>query len=212
MVYRISIAGVRFFDKQQAELNKLGIDPSRLPPGQYVTDRFPVLHAGTVPKVDLATWDFTVDGMVETPRQWNYQDFIALGEGELTADIHCVTKWSKFDTHWKGVPVATVMETIRPSPSATHVLIRAEHGFTANLPLADFTREGNLFAHTYDGKPLEPDHGWPLRLLSPHLYFWKSVKWVRGFTLLDQDVPGFWERNGYHMYGDPFLEQRYWGD
>lgn len=203
---------MRFFEKQQTELTKAGVDSSRLPPGQYITDRFPVLHAGTVPKVDLATWDFSVDGMVEAPMRWTYRDFLALGESETTADIHCVTKWSKFDTRWKGIPVAVVMEAVRPSPGATHVLVRAEHGFTANLPLDDFARPGNLFAHTFDGKPLEADHGWPLRLLVPHLYFWKSVKWVRGFTLLDQDVPGFWERNGYHMYGDPFREQRYWGD
>lgn len=131
---------------------------------------------------------------------------------EMTADIHCVTKWSKFDTQWSGIPVSSFWEQIAPKPEATHVMINAYHGFTANLPIEDFLAPSNLFAHTYDGEPLTLEHGFPLRLVVPHLYFWKSVKWVRGFTLMDADAPGFWERNGYHMYGDPFSEQRYWGD
>ena len=201
-----------FFDRQSKELEKRGLDPSRLPPGQYFTDRFPVLHAGVVPDIDPATWDFRVDGLVETEQSWTLDQFKALPSVDVTTDIHCVTKWSKFDTRWRGVPTVAIADLVRPLASATHVLVRAEHGFTANLPLEDFLREDNLFAYEYGGEDLELDHGWPLRLVVPHLYFWKSVKWTRGFTVLDHDEPGFWERNGYHMYGDPFQEQRYWGD
>ena len=201
-----------FFSRQRGELVKRGIDPSRLPPGQYFTERFPVLHAGLVPDVDLAGWDFSVEGLVADPMRWSYEEFLALPATTTVADIHCVTKWSKFDTEWEGVEVTEVMRHVRPDPRATHVVVRAEHGFTANLQLDDFLRPGNLFAYRFGGEELERDHGWPLRLVVPHLYFWKSVKWVRGFTLLDHDEPGFWERNGYHMYGDPFREQRYWGD
>ena len=201
-----------FFDRQSQELEKRGLDPDRLPPGQYFTERFPVLHAGVVPDIDAATWDFTVDGLVATSQQWTLEEFKALPSTELTTDIHCVTKWSKFDTEWRGVPTTEVVKLVEPSPAATHVVVRAEHGFTANLPLEDFLREDNLFAYEYGGEELELDHGWPVRLVVPHLYFWKSVKWTRGFGLLDHDEPGFWERNGYHMYGDPFQEQRYWGD
>lgn len=201
-----------FFDRQSQELEKRGLDPARLPPGQYFTERFPVLHAGVVPEIDLQDWDFTVDGLVGREHRWTLDEFKALPSVELTADIHCVTKWSKFDTRWRGVPTSDVVGLVEPAPEATHVVVRAEHGFTANLPMEDFMREGNLFAYEFDDEDLELDHGWPVRLVVPHLYFWKSVKWTRGFTLLDHDEPGFWERNGYHMYGDPFEEQRYWGD
>ncbi len=199
-----------FFDKQTKELEARGLDPARLPPGQYFTDRFPVLHAGVVPEVDLATWDFTIDGLGVGAVTLSFAEILDLPSTRVTADIHCVTKWSKFDTEWEGVTVTEVLNLIELPAAATHVLVNAEHGFTANLPIEDFSREGNLFAYNYGGEPLEPDHGWPLRLVVPHLYFWKSVKWTRGFTFLDQDEPGFWERNGYHMYGDPFQEQRYW--
>jgi DMSO/TMAO reductase YedYZ molybdopterin-dependent catalytic subunit len=201
---------VGFFDKQTKELEARGLDPARLPPGQYFTDRFPVLHAGVVPEVDLATWDFTIDGLGVGAVTLSFAEILDLPSTRVTADIHCVTKWSKFDTEWEGVAVTEVLSLIEVPAAATHVLVNAEHGFTANLPIEDFSREGNLFAYNYGGEPLEPDHGWPLRLVVPHLYFWKSVKWTRGFTFLDEDEPGFWERNGYHMYGDPFQEQRYW--
>ena len=201
-----------FFQRNRDELLAKGIDPSRLPPGQYSTDRFPVLHAGIVPKVDTSTWDFTVGGLVGTPLRLTFEEFRSLPTSTITADIHCVTKWTKFDTTWEGVPTGTILDSVGVAANASHVLIRAEHGFTANLPLDAFAQEGNLFAWRYGGEELEPTHGWPLRLVVPHLYFWKSVKWVRGFDLLDHDEPGFWERNGYHMYGDPFREQRYWGD
>ncbi len=199
-----------FLARKRAELIEAGIDPDRVPPGQYVTDRFPVLHAGVVPDVDLATWRFTVDGLVAESRSWTWAEMAGMPTATLTADIHCVTKWTKFDTEWEGVPVADVWAQIQPDPTATHVLVNAYHGFTANLPIQDLLRPGNLLAHTYAGVPLEAEHGWPMRLVVPHLYFWKSVKWVTGFTLLDRDRPGFWESNGYHMYGDPFHEQRYW--
>jgi DMSO/TMAO reductase YedYZ molybdopterin-dependent catalytic subunit len=203
---------VTFFERNRAELAERGIDPDRLPPGQYHTDRFPVLHAGAVPSADTAAWDFTVGGLVENSLRLDFEEFRRLPTTTLVADIHCVTKWSKFDTEWEGVPAKAVLEMAGARPEATHVLVRAEQGFTANLPLEDFARDENLFAWRYGGEELEADHGWPLRLVVPHLYFWKSVKWVRGFDLLDHDEPGFWERNGYHMYGDPFKEQRYWGD
>ncbi len=197
---------------KRSEPDTTGIDPVRVPPGQYVTDRFPVLHAGVTPMVDLATWDFRVEGLVEEPIVWSYADLQAMPRRQVVADIHCVTKWSKLDTRWGGVSVSELMRRVRVRPEATHVLVLAEHGFTANLPLEDFLAEPNLFADTFDGEPLDRDHGWPLRLVVPHLYFWKSVKWVRGIRLLDHDQPGFWEQNGYHMYGDPFRQQRYWGD
>ncbi|HKX75704.1 MAG TPA: sulfite oxidase-like oxidoreductase [Acidimicrobiia bacterium] len=201
-----------FFSRKRVDIAERGIDPGRVPPGQYVTDRFPVLHAGVTPRVKLEEWDFTVGGLVEEPVQWSHDAFRALPAVTRTFDIHCVTKWSKLDTVWEGVAVSEVMSRVKLRPGVTHVLVSAEHGFTANLPLADFLAEPNIFAYRYGGEDLEPDHGWPLRLVVPHLYFWKSVKWVRGIQFLDHDTPGFWERNGYHMYGDPWKEQRYWGD
>jgi len=201
-----------FFTRNRQALIDKGVDPARLPPGQYTTERFPTLHAGVVPDVDLATWGFTVDGLVAAEKRWTWDEFRTLPNQRRTADIHCVTKWTKLDTEWEGVPVTTVWDMIDPDPAATHVLVNAYHGFTANLPVDDFLRTDNLFAHSFGGSPLEPEHGYPLRLVVPHLYFWKSVKWVTGFTVLDRDEPGFWERNGYHMYGDPFQEQRFWGD
>jgi DMSO/TMAO reductase YedYZ molybdopterin-dependent catalytic subunit len=201
-----------FFRRNRDELIAKGIDPERVPPGQYVTERFPVLHAGVVPDVDLDEWDFTVKGLVAEEKRWTWDDITRMPTSTLLADIHCVTKWSKLDTDWAGVAVQHIWDQLEVDPTATHVLVDAYHGFTANLPIEDFLRPGNVFAHTYDGAPLEPDHGYPLRLVVPHLYFWKSVKWVRGFTVLADDQPGFWERNGYHMYGDPFREQRFWGD
>ena len=150
-------------------------------------------------------------GLVAEEKEWTWDEFRAMPSTSLTADIHCVTKWTKLDTNWEGVSVRHIWDQLEVDPSATHVLLYAYHGFTANLPIDDFIREENLFAHTYDGDELELNHGYPLRLVVPHLYFWKSVKWVLGFNVLSADEPGFWERNGYHMYGDPFKEQRYWG-
>jgi DMSO/TMAO reductase YedYZ molybdopterin-dependent catalytic subunit len=188
------------------------VDPARVPPGQYVTERFPVLHAGTVPRVDPATWDFTVEGLVRESGSFSLAEIRAMPAVDRTFDIHCVTKWSKLDTEWHGVPVVDLLARFELEPTASHVMVWAEHGFAANLPLDDLVRSDNLLAWRFGGEDLDPDHGWPLRLVVPHLYFWKSVKWVRGFRVMDHDEPGFWERNGYHMYGDPFREQRYWGD
>lgn len=201
-----------FFDRNRRELERSGISPDRLPAGQYSTKRFPVLHAGPIPQADLSTWDFSVDGLVTEPVVWTWEEFEAFPRVKVTTDIHCVTKWSKFDTQWQGVPVRDVWDRIDVSPGATHVLVRADHGYTANMPIEDFLADGNLFTNTFDGEPLAHEHGYPMRLIVPHLYFWKSVKWVRGFTVLSEDQPGFWEQNGYHMYGDPFKEQRYWND
>jgi DMSO/TMAO reductase YedYZ molybdopterin-dependent catalytic subunit len=201
-----------FFDRNRRNLEKRGIDPDRLPPGQYHTERFPVLHAGSVPTVDLAAWDFTIDGLVDEPVRWTWEEMQSMPRTDIETDIHCVTKWSKFDTTWAGVSVRDVWGAINPAQEATHVMVTAEGGYTANLPVEDFLASPNLFADTFNGEALDPEHGYPMRLVVPHLYFWKSAKWVRGFTLLSEDEPGFWEKGGYHMYGDPFLEQRYWND
>lgn len=201
-----------FFTRNRQELESKGIHPARLPPGQYSTDRFPVLHTGDVPASDAAMWDFTIGGLVDRQVSLSLDEIRGMEATDIVTDIHCVTKWSKFDTRWRGVSVRSLLGLAGPLPEASHVMVRAEQGFTANLSLGDFTAEGNLFAWVFDGEALEPEHGWPLRLVVPHLYFWKSVKWVRGFDLLPADEPGFWERNGYHMRGDPFEEQRYWGD
>ncbi|GMQ85801.1 MAG: sulfite oxidase-like oxidoreductase [Acidimicrobiia bacterium] len=201
-----------FFDRNRAKYVAAGVDPARIPPGQYVTERWPVLHEGAVPSVDTATWAFTVDGLVAEQRQWDWEEFRALDTSDLFTDIHCVTKWTMLDTRWQGVSVRAVWDVIEPDPAASAVMVRDVGGYTANLPVDDFLRDGNMFAHTVEGMPLEAEHGGPMRLVVPHLYFWKSVKWVAGFTVLTQDEPGFWEQNGYHIYGDPFQEQRLWND
>ena len=199
-----------FFDRNRKALIERGIDPARLPPGQYSTDRFPVLHVGDVPEYDdLATWTFTVFGLVDREVVLSWDDLLAQPQTEIVTDIHCVTKWSRFDTTWRGVRLRDVLALAGPRPEAAHVVMHAEGGYTANLPLADVTGDRALLAHTYDGLALEPDHGYPARTLVPHLYLWKSVKWVRGIELVGADRPGFWERNGYHLRGDPWLEQRY---
>ena len=182
---------------------------ARIPPGQQLTVKWPVLHYGSIPQVDLATWTFRLYGLVEEPVTLTWEQFTALPKAARDNDIHCVTRWTKLDNHWDGVGVKELLARVRLKPGATHVLVHAEHGFTANLALSDFDREENLFATMHDGLPLATEHGWPLRLVVPHLYFWKSVKWVRGLEFLDRDMPGFWERNGYHMHGDPWVEERY---
>jgi DMSO/TMAO reductase YedYZ molybdopterin-dependent catalytic subunit len=185
------------------------VDSRRVPPGQYVTPDFPVLSAGPTPHTSLAEWTFTILGG-EEPVRWTWEEFRALPAETVTADIHCVTKWSKLDTTWEGVSVDTLLE--RVDHDAAFVLAFADGGYTTNLPIEDLTDGKAWIAFAYDGEPLDPEHGGPARLLVPHLYFWKSAKWVRGFRLLDEDEPGFWELNGYHLYGDPWREQRYWGD
>jgi DMSO/TMAO reductase YedYZ molybdopterin-dependent catalytic subunit len=184
----------------------------RLPPGQYLTKGWPVLHYGDVPRTRLTGWTFRVWGLVEQPQEWSYEQFLALAETRVECDVHCVTRWSKYDNVFEGVPFLTVAGRVQPKPEARYVMVHAENGFTANLPLADLMRDTVLFAHKHNGRELEPDHGWPLRLVVPHLYFWKSAKWVRGLEFLAEDAAGFWEGYGYHMRGDPWKEERYWGD
>jgi len=203
---------VSFFERNRSDLAKKGIDPARLPPGQYLTERFPVLHVGDVPDYEPGQWDLTISGLVDEPFSIGLDELRELPSVTLTFDIHCVTKWSKFDTTWRGVLVRDLFERARVRPAATHVVEHAEFGYTTNLPLADITTDQAIVAYEYEGEPIEPIHGGPVRIVVPHLYFWKSAKWVRELELVDADRPGFWERNGYHMYGDPFREQRHPGD
>lgn len=186
------------------------VDSSRIPPGQYVTPDFPVLSAGPTPHTSLANWTFTIRGAVDKPISWTWDDFRALPTETVTVDIHCVTKWSKLDTSWTGVSLDTLLKGVQTS--ADYVLAFSDGGYTTNLPLDDITGGKAWVAYQYNGEPLVPEHGGPARLLVPHLYFWKSAKWVRGLELRDDDEPGFWETYGYHNYGDPWKEQRYAGD
>ncbi|HEX3274982.1 MAG TPA: sulfite oxidase-like oxidoreductase [Gemmatimonadales bacterium] len=181
----------------------------RLPPGQIVTRKWPVLHYGTVPSVDLGAWRFTVGGAVANPVSLGWEELMALPRGETVCDIHCVTRWSRYDNVFGGVPVQAVLALARPSAAARFALVHAAQEFTTNLPLGDLDRPANLLALTHNGEPLVPEHGGPVRLLVPHLYFWKSAKWVTGIQLLEEDYPGFWEQNGYHMRGDPWREERF---
>ena len=186
-------------------------ESERVPPGQYVTDDFPVLSAGPTPHTPLAEWSFAVvaqDG--EQLARWSWDEFRALPRETVTVDIHCVTKWSKLDTTWEGVSVDTLLAGVEAE--AGYVTAFCDGGYTTNLPVEDVTGGKAWVAFGYDGEPLEPEHGGPARLLVPHLYFWKSAKWLRGLRLMDEDEPGFWEGLGYHLYGDPWREQRYWGD
>jgi DMSO/TMAO reductase YedYZ molybdopterin-dependent catalytic subunit len=186
------------------------VDPARLPPGQYVTTDFPVLSAGPTPRTRLEDWSFEVRGALAEPRSWTWQQFESLPAETVTRDIHCVTKWSKFDTVWTGVAIDTLLEGV--ATDAGYVTAFCDGGYTTNLPLADLTGGKAWVAYSFDGRPLEAEHGGPARLLVPHLYFWKSAKWVRGLELTTADEPGFWERYGYHDRGDPWREQRYQGD
>jgi DMSO/TMAO reductase YedYZ molybdopterin-dependent catalytic subunit len=185
-------------------------ESGRIPPGQYVVDDFPVLSAGATPHTPLDRWDFTIEGDVDKPRKWTWQEFLALSQEKIHTDIHCVTRWSKLDTDWEGVSVDTLLQDVQTS--AKYVLAFSDGHYTTDLPLDDVTGGKAWVAHTFAGKPLQPEHGGPARLLVPHLYFWKSAKWVRGLRLLDHDQRGFWESLGYHERGDPWKEQRYWGD
>jgi DMSO/TMAO reductase YedYZ molybdopterin-dependent catalytic subunit len=198
-----------FRSRAEAKVVAAGYDPARLPPGQYLTEKWPVLHAGSVPQTDLAAWDLRVFGEVESPVTLSWEDFKALPASEVTVDIHCVTRWSRFDTSFKGVHWRDLAELVRPKPTARFVVAHAEHGFTTNVPLEAIEDENALLAYEADGKPLTPDHGWPLRLMVPTRYFWKSAKWLRGLELRSTDEPGFWERYGYHNDADFRKEERY---
>lgn len=182
----------------------------RLPPGQYETKDFPVLSAGPTPRVNLQTWDFSVYGEVGRERKWTWNEFQQLPSETFTVDIHCVTKWSKFDTVWKGVAVETLLN--ETEPRGQFLIAYCDGGYTTNLPLADVGKGKAWIVYQYDNQPLAPAHGGPVRLLVPHLYFWKSAKWIRGFKIVSEDRAGFWEAAGYHIYGDPWREQRYAGD
>ena len=198
-----------FGGDERKQLEKKMLAEGRLPSGQALTLKWPVLHYGSIPRFDAARWDFQVRGLVETPLRFTWAEFNALPRTRVTSDFHCVTRWSRFDNHWEGVAFRELLDRVKLKPRAAYVLVGAEQGFTANVPLADLDRDNVLFATHHDGTSLAPDHGYPLRLIVPHLYAWKSVKWVRGIEFLDHDLPGFWEQNGYHMYGDPWKEQRF---
>ncbi len=181
----------------------------RVPPGQYETKKWPVLHYGSVPGFDKASWDFRVLGLVEQPLRMNHAEFFSLPRVQVKGDFHCVTTWSKLDNLWEGVSVHEILKRVKVKPEAQYVLAHCEHGFTANLPLSDFVQEDVLFAMKHNGEDLTPEHGYPLRLMVPRLYAWKSAKWLRGIEFLEKDRPGFWEQNGYHMRGDPWTEERH---
>lgn len=182
----------------------------KLPPGQYLTTDFPVLSAGPTPHVSLDQWEFTIDDSTGVLRRWDWKSFRDLPTETITVDLHCVTRWSKLGTSWEGVSLDTLLSDVKTD--ADYALVHSYGGYTTNLPLNDLRNQQAWIAFRFDDEDLEPAHGGPARLLVPHLYLWKSAKWVRGITLMDEDKPGFWESLGYHNYGDPWLEQRYWGD
>jgi len=196
---------------ERKQLERAMRDAGRLPPGQSATLKWPVLHEGEVPQFDPQTWDFRIAGLVEKPVRLTWEEFTRLPMKEVTADMHCVTRWSRFDVRWEGVPYTEVMKLSGAKPEAKYVMVHGEGGYTSNVPLEDLLRPTTLFALKHNGEPLPPEHGYPVRLVVPHLYAWKSVKWVRGIEYMALDAPGFWEENGYNMYGDPFREQRFSG-
>jgi DMSO/TMAO reductase YedYZ molybdopterin-dependent catalytic subunit len=198
-----------FRSKAEDKVRAAGFDPARLPPGQYLTEKWPVLHAGDVPAVDLATWTLEVRGEVEQPLMLSYAELRELPATEVTTDIHCVTRWSRFDARFKGVHWRDLAPLCRPKPSARFAIAHAEQGFTSNVPLAAIEDENALIVYEADGEPLTPEHGWPVRLVVPSRYFWKSAKWLRGLELSAADKPGFWERYGYHNDADYWDEERY---
>lgn len=195
-----------FFGRRRPE------PPRPLPPGQYLETGFPVLSAGPTPRTPLDKWTFTIQDDDEKLAAWTWDEFLALPQTEITTDIHCVTKWSKLDTTWKGITIDTLFEAAGIEPADDYIMAFCDGGYTTNLPVEDLVEGKAMVAFEYDGEPLAPEHGGPARLLVPHLYFWKSAKWLRGIMLMPEDKPGFWEMYGYHMYGDPWKEQRYWGD
>jgi len=184
----------------------------RVPPGQVLTERFPILHEGEVPRYDMESWDLRIFGEVEEERSFSYGELMALPRVRIDCDIHCVTRWSKLDTSWEGVRFRDLFALLKVKPEAKHVMVHADQDYDTNIPLEDLMGDDILLATHYNDLPLTDKHGWPLRLLVPHLYFWKSAKWIRGFEFMKEDRPGFWERNGFHNYADPFKEQRFSGE
>ena len=199
-----------FRSKAERKVQEAGYDPARLPPGQYLTEKWPVLHAGSVPRYDdLSTWTFRVFGDVEQPLELSWDAFNELPRASNTQDIHCVTRWSRFDTQFEGVHWRELAKQVRPNPTARFAIAHAEAGFTSNVPLSFLEADDALLATHADGEPLTPDHGYPLRLVIPGKYFWKSAKWLRGIEVSAVDRPGFWERYGYHNDADPWQEELY---
>ena len=194
--------------KQERQARRAAV-ADRIPPGQELTDKWPVLHYGDVPRFDPSRWDFKVSGLVVNPMRWTYKEFKALPKTQTASDIHCVTGWSKFDNNWEGVSFRYILQLVKPLSKARFVMVHAEQDYMTNLPLDELMKEGVLLASKHNGDDLTLEHGWPLRLVVPHLYFWKSAKWVRGLEFLEQDFRGFWERYGYHNHGDPWKEERY---
>jgi len=196
-----------FFEKKQDNLRSTHRE--KLPPGQSVTEKWPVLHYGSIPSFDPATWDFNIWGLVKEPKRFTWAEFSALPTVEQVSDMHCVTRWSKFDSRFEGVPIAEVMKDVELLPEAKYVLVHADPGYTTNLPVEDLLDDDVMFVLKYEGQPLTPEHGYPVRLLVPKLYLWKSAKWVRGLEFMAEDQPGFWEQYGYHNHGDPWQEERF---
>jgi DMSO/TMAO reductase YedYZ molybdopterin-dependent catalytic subunit len=194
----------KFFRKPEPD----SIESERVPPGQYLTKGFPIMTYGQTPRIDTAAWQLRVWGLA-TVKTLTWADIMNLPQHEFTADFHCVTRWSKLDVQWQGVKVSDLMELIEVDPAATHIMQHCYGDYTTNIPLVDFLKPENFFAHTLFGEPLPLEHGGPLRLVVPHLYAWKSAKWINGLEFLDRDESGFWERNGYHRRGEPWTEERY---
>ena len=186
--------------------------PKRIPPGQHEINDYPVLSAGPTPHTPLDRWDFTIDGLVQSPVRWSWTEFTALPAQDYVVDISCVTKWTHLDMRWRGVSVDVLLEHVKLDPKAAFAIVRSDGGYTTNLPIPDLVNGQAFVAWDYDGGPLPPPHGGPARMVVPHLYFWKSAKWVRRLELVHDDRKGFWESLGYHNYGDPWREQRYWSD
>ncbi|KKK37450.1 oxidoreductase [Mesobacillus campisalis] len=184
----------------------------RLPPGQALTERFPILHEGEVPQYDMKDWRLKVFGAVDEEKVLSYDEILAMPQTTITVDIHCVTRWSRFDNSFTGVKFGDFLKQIGVAPKSEYVMLHADQDYTANLKLSDLDRQDVLLAHSFEGKPLTDKHGYPLRLVVPHLYFWKSVKWITGIEFIDENKPGFWEQNGFHMNGDPFAEERFSGE
>jgi DMSO/TMAO reductase YedYZ molybdopterin-dependent catalytic subunit len=196
-----------FGGRQKQDREKFG---DRIPPGQKLVENWPVLHYGGIPRIDLSTWTFKVSGLVEEEKSWNWEEFMALPQTTAKNDIHCVTHWTRFDNTWTGVRFKDLLEHVRPLPQAKHVMFHSYGGYTTNVPLEDLLADDDvMFAHSHNGEPLTPEHGWPLRGVVPKLYFWKSAKWVRGIEFMERENPGFWEMYGYHSHGDPWTEERY---
>lgn len=197
------------FDRKAAE--KELTRANRLPPGQVLTQKWPVLHVGSIPQFNPATWDFFIRGEVKQPKRFSWAEFSSLPMVEQVSDMHCVTRWSKFDSTFEGIPVAEVMKHVDLTPDANYVMVYADPGYSTNLPTDEFMADDAMFVLKYEGQPLAPDHGHPVRLLVPKLYLWKSAKWVRGLEFMAEDEPGFWEQYGYHNHGDPWQEERFGG-